>query len=223
MTKVFISYQTADRHIAGSLQRMLNVYGFDSFLAHEDIRPSEQWRVRILQELHDSKICICLLSANYLLSDWCIQEAGIAAFHAHQMIPIPLRIDDSLPPGFLSAIQAKRCDPARITIHDILPALLLADSTLGIDIAITIIQNSGSFRGAEENYRLLLPYIHHLTDAQAKRLLLVSHANDQVMHAGQCANEYIPRILASHGHLINADLKADMVATCIRYGADIVA
>jgi adenine-specific DNA methylase len=35
--EVFISYQTADKVVAGKIKEILSDYGMDSFLAHEDI------------------------------------------------------------------------------------------------------------------------------------------------------------------------------------------
>lgn len=39
----FISYQTADKQIAGRIKELLESIGITSFLAHEDIDVSEEW------------------------------------------------------------------------------------------------------------------------------------------------------------------------------------
>lgn len=219
--RIFISYQTADGAIASRLQRSLRTYGIDSFLAHEDIGVSEVWRNRILDELHNSDACVCLFSVNYITSVWCIQEAGIAAFH-RVMTPIPLMLDDTVPTGFLGAIQAKRCNPNFISITDVLPAILRSNRAEGIGITISLIESSGSYRGAEINYEILMPYYEMLTNEQALRLLTVTLNNDQVLHAGRCASEFTPRILRRYGYLLSIEQSQELVDTCNRYGSDIM-
>ena len=216
MTKIFISYQTADGSIASRLQKSLSAFGLNSFLAHEDIVVSEVWRTRILEELYTSDICVCLLSTHYLESVWCVQEAGISAFHKG-MIPIPLRLDDSLPPGFLNVIQAVKCDPDSISIIDILPGMLHGGSSAGVDIAISLIEGSRSYRWSETYYQILLPYIQNLTDNQAIRLLNVTRNNGQVFDAGLCAREYVPQVLTLFGHLIPQELKIELLDNCNQY------
>jgi hypothetical protein len=46
----FISYQTEDKQIAGRIKSLLETIGVKSFLAHEDIDVSEEWRIKILEE-----------------------------------------------------------------------------------------------------------------------------------------------------------------------------
>jgi adenine-specific DNA methylase len=38
--EIFISYQTADKAVAGKIKKILSDYGMVSFLAHEDIEIS---------------------------------------------------------------------------------------------------------------------------------------------------------------------------------------
>ena len=48
--KVFLSYHSSDRALAGEIKLQLNLYGVDVFMAHEDIQPTEDWQTRILSE-----------------------------------------------------------------------------------------------------------------------------------------------------------------------------
>ncbi len=47
----FLSYQSADKEVAAKIKVILSQLGVESFLAHEDINVSEEWRLSILAEL----------------------------------------------------------------------------------------------------------------------------------------------------------------------------
>lgn len=204
MSNIFISYQTEDKAAAGTIKRILESVGCTCFLAHEDIEVSEEWRVRILEELDKVDIFISLLSANYYKSPWCVQESGIAAYRRNLTI-IPLSIDGSVPQGFFSHIQSTRVTPENITIESLLPGLIKHDFTLGMNIIINIIERSSSFRGAEANFRLILPYLDKVQDPQMTKLLNAVRQNPQVHHAGKCASDYIPPLLRLKGHLLDKE------------------
>lgn len=203
MPNIFVSYQTDDKESAGAIKRLLDSVGYSCFLAHEDIEVSEEWRIRILEELLEANIFICLLSKSYYSSLWCIQESGIAAFRKELTI-IPLSLDGSIPKGFLAHIQSIKVTPDIITLDNLIPGLLKHSYSFGIDIIINIIGNSSSFRGAEANFRLILPYVEKLSEPQAARLLSAIRSNPQIHHAGKCASEYIPPLLRRWGHLLDS-------------------
>jgi hypothetical protein len=200
----FISYQTDDKKVARHIKEILLEVGIKSFLAHEDITVSEEWRLKILEEIGKADIFICLLSRSYLKSPWCIQETGIAAFR-DKMTVIPLSLDGTVPQGFIANIQSVKVDLTALTIRDLIPGLLKHDLSKGIDLIIEIIGGSSSFRGAEANFALILPYADKLTNKQARRLLGQAVANNQVHHAGLCAGDYIPPLLERYGHLLNPE------------------
>lgn len=105
--KAFISYSTADKHIAGQVKAVLNEYGIAAFLAHEDIHISQEWKDRIIQELNETNVFVPLLSTSFKESDWAPQEIGMA-FTRKDMLFIPLSVDGTVPFGFMSHIQGKR-------------------------------------------------------------------------------------------------------------------
>ena len=214
--KAFISYQTNDKIVAGKIKSLLTELGIPGFLAHEDIEVSEEWRLKILEELALADLFICLLSKNYYESIWCIQESGIAA-HRKDMRIMPISIDGSIPKGFISHIQSTRIDPERFSIRDLIPIIAKKNEPLAIDLIIEIIGNSGSFRGAEANFQLLLPYTTRMSDAQAIRLLEKSAENGQVHHAGLCAKQYLPPLLERYGHLVSADMLTFLKNICSEY------
>jgi len=214
----FISYQTKDKWVAGKLKKILGEYGIDTFLAHEDINVSEEWRVKILEELTKADIFICILSKNFLQSFWCLQESGIAAFRSDLTV-IPISIDGTIPVGFIGNIQCAKMQPDSITINDLLPGLLKRNFNIGIHIIIDIIAKSSSYRGAESNFELILPHLEKLSPEHGKSLLEACSENSQVYDAGLCAGQYIPRALKLFGNTLSNENHDFLMANCKRYNA----
>ncbi|RJP93419.1 MAG: toll/interleukin-1 receptor domain-containing protein [Desulfobacteraceae bacterium] len=216
----FISYQTADKAFAGKIKNILKDVGIASFLAHEDINVSEEWRQKILEEIGKADLFISLWSANYNSSPWCIQESGIASFRKEMTI-IPLSIDESIPQGFAGNIQAKkRIDLERLSIHDLMTGIIKADLNCGIEIIFTLIAGSMSFRGAEDNFKPLLPYIDSLSQEQGKKILEIAIENKQVHHATLCAREYLPPLMDKFGHLLSAKNNEFLKGILAEYAAE---
>lgn len=212
----FLSYQTSDKAIAGKVKRLLATVKIGAFLAHEDIEVSEEWRLKIIEEIGKANIFICLISKNYLKSHWCDQESGIAVFRP-EMTVVPLSIDGTNPTGFASSIQAVRVDPNNITLRHLLPAFLKNDFNAGIQIAIEILGRSHTFRSAEENFLFILPHLSRMSDAQIKLLLHRSSTNDQIYDATLCAKDYLPPILKSHGRFLASKMRSFLTRNCARY------
>jgi hypothetical protein len=105
----FMSYQTDERATAAKVSELLIKMGITSFMAHEHIEVSVEWRFEIIRQLGLAELFVAILSKKYYDSIWCKQESGIAAFRAMTIIPpmtiIPLSIDGSIPQGFIGHIQ----------------------------------------------------------------------------------------------------------------------
>jgi hypothetical protein len=199
----FVSYQTDDKVVAGKVKAVLEGLGIPAFLAHEDIGVSEEWRIKLLQELAKADLFVALLSKSYFQSIWCTQESGIAAFKKKMLI-VPFSLDGTVPQGFMGHIQSTKIDPANPLPTDILPGIAKRNLAFVIDMLTTEISKSGSFRGAEWDFQQILPYLPKATNDQIVRLLTVSADNGQVCHAQLCASRYLPPLLASHGDLLDA-------------------
>ena len=212
----FISYQTADKLVAGEIKDILESVGITSFLAHEDIGVSEEWRIKILDEIGAADLFVSVLSNNYYSSPWCIQESGIAAYRNNLTI-IPLSIDGSIPKGLFANIQSTKIEPGKISITDLLPGLIKFDFNQAVDEIIEMIGESGSFRGAEANFEMILPHLDGLTPDQNKRLLEHAARNNQIHHAGLCATEYLPPLIDKHGHLLDSETKEFLQGICDQY------
>jgi hypothetical protein len=209
----FLSYQTEDRHIAAQVCDLLSGFGVASFMAHEHIEVSADWQSEILQKLEAADLFVPLLSARYYSSVWCLQELGVACFR--KITIIPLSIDGSIPQGFSRDIQSTKIGDGGPTLSNLVPGLAKGHVSAVVDVLVEKIGKSGSFRGAEANFEMVLPYLPKATDEQTARLLHLSVRNGQVCHASLCATEYLPPLLASHGNLM-APAERDELAAVLK-------
>ena len=212
----FLSYQTADKAVAGQLKVILASAGITAFLAHEDIAVSEEWRLKILEQIGRANIFIGLLSKNYFQSHWCVQESGIAAYRS-DMTVIPLSLDGTIPQGFIANVQSVEVNPARISIRDLIPGFLKHDFAIGVELLTDLLAQSGGYRSAEANFQMVLPHLPIMSDDQIKNLLEHSAENSQVHHAQLCARDYLPPLLKSHGHLLKRTTRSLLKKACAHY------
>jgi len=101
--KIFLSYHSSDRHLAGEIKLHLANYGLDVFLAHEDIEPAEEWQTRILSELKSTSVFLPLLTESFMVSRWTAQECGVAVARGTFIVSLKVAVD---PFGFLAKNQA---------------------------------------------------------------------------------------------------------------------
>lgn len=214
--KAFLSYQTSDKRVARELKEILERLGVRAFLAHDDIEVSEEWRLKLLSELNSSDLFVAVLSKNYFESIWCIQESGIAAARPGLTI-LPFSVDGTTPSGFFSHIQSSKIDPDELDLDDLIPGLVKFDKNFVIDAFINLIGRSQSSGNADYYFRRLIPYLDTATDTQKTDLLRASNANFQVCSAADCANKYLPPLLATHGKFLDQKERTELVKTLARF------
>jgi len=73
------------------------------FVAHHDIDPTEDWQIRIKDELLEMDGLVALMKQGFEKSVWCQQEVGAAVGRKVPFISIKQGID---PPGLVSKYQA---------------------------------------------------------------------------------------------------------------------
>lgn len=115
--RVFLSYSTKDKELAGRIKRTLEEVGEDLsvtvFLAHEDLKVSEQWRERIVAELQECHVFIPLITGKFKGSDWTNQETGIALAGGKKIVPL---MCPKKPFGFLEAFQGEFVNPRDVSV-----------------------------------------------------------------------------------------------------------
>jgi hypothetical protein len=100
--RLFISHTHPNARFASEMKTHLGRYRIESFVAHNDIEPSEKW-IRVIE----SALLTChaagaLLTPDFRKSQWCDQEVGFCL--ARSLLVVPL-IRDADPHGFLSEVQ----------------------------------------------------------------------------------------------------------------------
>lgn len=101
--EIFVSYSTKDKAIAAKVANSIRLAGGEAFLAHETIEVSTEWRSEILKHLRTCSVIFCLITKNFLDSDWTQQETGLAL--AREMKVVSLIFNGISPPGFMEAFQ----------------------------------------------------------------------------------------------------------------------
>ncbi len=214
--QAFLSYQTADRHVAAKVRDVLIAFGIQSFMAHEDIHVSAEWRKAILNSIRKADLFVAILSANYCASQFCVQESGIAAFRKSMTI-IPLSIDGTIPPGFISHVQSIKIDPLWPTSADILPGIFKHDVRQGFASWIESLRRVNDYRSAERLFESGQPFLSRAQASEIVNVLVAATENGQVCHASLCWKEYLPPLITTHGHLMPVEKLAELTRVIDSY------
>lgn len=101
--KAFISHVAKDKNLATRIRDVFLEYNVNCFVAHEDIKPSEEWQEEIRKALDTMDFFISLHTEGFSSSVWCQQEVGYAVSRGVKIIPIKFNEN---PSGFIGKIQA---------------------------------------------------------------------------------------------------------------------
>jgi hypothetical protein len=102
---LFISHRDSIKKSANLIKGKLQFYGVSSFVAHEDIEPSEDWIKEIEKALFSMDALLALLSDGFSSSVWTNQEVGVAYGIGKFVLSVRLGED---PQGFVGKFQALR-------------------------------------------------------------------------------------------------------------------
>jgi len=103
--ETFISYSSGIKRTAGKIKNYLDKFGFNCFLAHEDIPPQTVWPKEILAALKRCDLFLPLLTSGFVESFFCQQETGFAYCKGTEILPVMI---SKAPMGMISDIQAVR-------------------------------------------------------------------------------------------------------------------
>ena len=193
--KVFISYSTEDKLIAAKIKEILMSFGIKCFMAHDDIEISEEWKLRILNELNEADIFIPLLSDNFKSSDWCSQESGIACYR--NILFIPLTLNKKIHPyGFMNFRQGGFIKRDSIPLEYLINPILVNFPRLNIlDNLIDELNGVIGYRRAERLMGNLKPFFDKLSVDEVNKVIDFSISNDQIWDAGRCKRYYLPKFI----------------------------
>ncbi len=195
-TTAFISYSHKDRKYGAEAKSVLADVGIESFLAHDDLHVSDEWRVRIIEELSRCDIFVPLLSANFLESKWAPQEVGFIISRPDVAIA-PISLDGTTPFGFISHVQSRKITKDGITRALLIEPLAKRIPRKIVPALIKIAADAGSFRSAEARVSPLVPLFEKFTREEAQALAEASVKNSQIWSAALCRNEYLPAFISA--------------------------
>jgi hypothetical protein len=76
--RLFLSHTSAHKVLAKQIRDYLRPYGFDVFVAHEDIKPTREWEQEIELALATCGGMLALMTPDFINSEFCDQEVGYA-------------------------------------------------------------------------------------------------------------------------------------------------
>ncbi len=101
--RVFISHVHTTKQTAANLKFALQNYGISSFVAHEDISVSDEWREEIIKSLLTMDGLVAIISNDFGDSNWTDQEVGFAVCRDVLVIPLSKPCN---PYGFIEKFQS---------------------------------------------------------------------------------------------------------------------
>jgi len=110
--KLFVSHISSFKENVSHLKTALEPFGISSFVAHEDIEPTQEWMIEIEKALASMDAMLALLIPGFHESNWTDQEIGIAIGKQKLIIPVTKEID---PYGFLGKYQGFKANGKKIS------------------------------------------------------------------------------------------------------------
>ena len=126
--RLFISHLSTNKDAASNLKKWLLGYGIDCFVAHEDITPSKEWEEEIEKALFTMDALCAIVVPDFIKSQWCDQEVGIALGQRKQVFAIN---KGAVPYGFFGRYQALKSKNKRASqmAYDVWVALSTNNNT----------------------------------------------------------------------------------------------
>jgi hypothetical protein len=155
--QTFISYASDIKKTAGRIKAYLDRYGFNCFLAHEDIQPQTEWPKEIIAALEQCDLFLPLLTTGFIESFFCQQETGFAYCRDVEILPVMI---SKAPMGMIADLQAVKFNREdfesscwKIVVH------VGKKKTLSrpvIDALIILFGESGTYNEAAERAKKIL-------------------------------------------------------------------
>lgn len=82
-----------DKGRMSAMKSALTSWGISSFVAHEDIQASREWRDEVEAGLETMQVMVAVVQPGFKESDWCAQEVGYALGRKIDIIPVRAGVD----------------------------------------------------------------------------------------------------------------------------------
>ena len=207
--RAFVSYSVEKKEAGGAVKECLSRFGYECFLAHEDLQVSEEWKRRILEELGSADVFVALLSEEFLASKWCGQELGFIVSRPDVLV-VPLSLDGTMPYGFIEHLQGTAV--GQKTLKSVLEEVLYRKRPRQmIPAQIERVRQAGSFRGAEAAVLPLVSRFERFTDQEIEDFVRAAAGNYEVWDAGLCSSTYIPEFVKVNGSRLSQEMANELL------------
>jgi len=91
MASVFVSHAREDRELTREIHDWLKTEGHRVFVdtdARDGIKGGEDWKQRLIEELHRAEAVLCLVTDSFIRSKWCTTEVAIAHTLGKRILPV---------------------------------------------------------------------------------------------------------------------------------------
>ena len=174
--RVFLSHKVKSKKKTSEVKEALKPFGITSFVAHEDIHPTQAWQDEIESALFTMDAFVALMTPDFHDSDWTDQEVGFALGRNVPIIAVRLGRD---PYGFIGKFQDLPADWEDAPVEI---AKLLMQHTEMVDAFIATLPGCKSF--AQGNtLSTLLPHIGTLSEAQGDSLVAAFNGNYELQNS----------------------------------------
>ncbi len=195
---IFFSHHHSEATLLTPVVNILELYGFNCFLAHLHISPSKNWKHTILENLKNCDFFIPFLSNEFKSSPWCDQESGIAYEKNKVIIPIIVTLE---PYGFLYEIQGISYKSNQANLPN---AILDAIETGSFSLRFHLIQHL-KFSDSFQQSNLIISRIRKYSRFSITELESILNAifkNQQVNEAFE-TKKLIKKIIVQNSHDIS--------------------
>lgn len=108
--RLFASHIHTDKKKLSELKIALESYGIDTFIAHEDIKPTKEWQNEIERALDTCDAALAFLTPNFHNSRWVDQEIGYCISRRILVLPLQLGADPYGLMGKYQGLQGSRIE-----------------------------------------------------------------------------------------------------------------
>lgn len=182
---LFASHLSAEKALVQQVAELLARRGIELFVAHESIRPSEDWQNKIEAALANCHGAIAFIHPDFSASDWCHQEMG---WIRGRGVPfLPLLFEGELPKGLLAKTHGKKVSNKvdAQEIADLIHEWALQFTEFQAPMRLSTVQafsQSKSFNSTDKLWSQLSKFTN-FTDKEISILLEALENNSQIYGA----------------------------------------
>ena len=171
--RIFLSHKTEFKVETSKIKQAMVRCGISCFVAHEDIKPTEDWLKEIERALFSMDALVAILTEDFHDSEWTDQEVGVAIGRGVPLIAIRLGRD---PYGLmgkgqgLSGCELADTEGMAAKIFEVLHNRLPDKSRL-FEAVLAAYASSKTWEDSAWKIRILLSKFETLAEGQVERLL----------------------------------------------------